>query len=211
MSGGWFDRSAVRDAIAAFPLPPVCTTAGAPVRGTSADAWNIAVRTRGVFTHRADFGKPACVERGLVRTGISPVMCHRHTPFSKRHLSSKIFAKSAATCFRPRTKMGGASGAGGLLLNTKASQEAACSRAPAAIVPDHKPARDAGVSRSGESGSHLAGVDAAEGHTGPVGVSGRSGNAGIGSHLAVASVTGAAVYRRYLAFIPAHSIYITRQ
>ena len=31
--------------------------------------------------------------------------------------------------------MGGASGAGGLLLNTKASQEAACSRAPAAIVP----------------------------------------------------------------------------
>ena len=35
MSGGWFDRSAVRDTIAAFPLPPVCTTAGAPVRGTS--------------------------------------------------------------------------------------------------------------------------------------------------------------------------------
>ena len=31
--------------------------------------------------------------------------------------------------------LGGASGAGGLLLNTKASQEAACSRAPAAIVP----------------------------------------------------------------------------
>ena len=31
--------------------------------------------------------------------------------------------------------IGGASGAGGLLLNTKASQEAACSRAPAAIVP----------------------------------------------------------------------------
>ena len=158
--GRQFDRSAVRDAIAAFPLPPVCTTAGAPVRGTSADAWNIAVpwniavRTRGVFTHRADFGKPACVERGLVRTGISPVMCHRHTPSSKRPLSSKIVAKSAATCFRPRTKMGGASGAGGLLLNTKASQEAACSRAPAAIVPDHRPARDAGVSRSGESGSH---------------------------------------------------------
>ena len=31
--------------------------------------------------------------------------------------------------------LGGAPGAGGLLLNTKASQEAACSRAPAAIVP----------------------------------------------------------------------------
>ena len=33
--------------------------------------WNNAVRTRGVFTHRADFLKPACVERGLVRTGPS--------------------------------------------------------------------------------------------------------------------------------------------
>ena len=32
-------------------------------------AWNIAVRTRGVFTHRDNFLKPACVERGLVRTG----------------------------------------------------------------------------------------------------------------------------------------------
>ena len=31
--------------------------------------------------------------------------------------------------------LGGASGAGSLLLNTKASQEAACSRAPAAIAP----------------------------------------------------------------------------
>ena len=88
--------------------------------------------------------------------------------------------------------MGGASGAGGLLLNTKASQEAACSRAPAAIVPDHKPARDAGVSRSGESGSHLAATGAAEGHAVQVACSGSSGNAGIGSHLAVASVTDAA-------------------
>ena len=52
--------------------------------------------------------------------------------------------------------MGGASGAGGLLLNTKASQEAACSRAPAAIVPSQEPARDAGVSRFVENGSHLA-------------------------------------------------------
>ena len=31
--------------------------------------------------------------------------------------------------------LGGAPGAGGLLLNTKASQEAACSCAPAVIVP----------------------------------------------------------------------------
>ena len=35
--------------------------------------------------------------------------------------------------------LGGASGAGSLLLNTKASQEAACSRAPAAIVPGQEP------------------------------------------------------------------------
>ncbi len=39
-----------------------------PVRGTFAGAWNIAVRTRGVFTHRAGFQKPACAKRGLVRT-----------------------------------------------------------------------------------------------------------------------------------------------
>ena len=26
-------------------------------------------------------------------------MCHRHTPSSKRNLSTKVFAKSAATCF----------------------------------------------------------------------------------------------------------------
>ena len=41
----------------------------APVRGTFAVAWNIAVRTRGVFTHRTGFQKLACAERGLVRTG----------------------------------------------------------------------------------------------------------------------------------------------
>ena len=88
--------------------------------------------------------------------------------------------------------MGGASGAGSLLLNTKASQEAACSRAPSTIVPGREPeSRDAGVSRFGENGSHLAEVDAAEGHARQVGVSGSSGNAGIGSHLEVAPVTDA--------------------
>ncbi len=40
-----------------------------PTRGTFARAWNIAVRTRGVFTHRAGFQKLACAKRGLVRTG----------------------------------------------------------------------------------------------------------------------------------------------
>ena len=40
----------------------------APARGTFAGAWNTAVRTRGVFTHRTGFQKLACAERGLVRT-----------------------------------------------------------------------------------------------------------------------------------------------
>ena len=31
-------------------------------------------------------------------------MCHRHTPSLKRNLSTKTFAKSAATCFLPLTK-----------------------------------------------------------------------------------------------------------
>ena len=58
--------------------------------------------------------------------------------------------------------MGGASGAGNLLLNTKASQEAACSRAPAAIVPGQEPeSRDTGVSLFSGNGSHLTGVGAA--------------------------------------------------
>ena len=81
--------------------------------------------------------------------------------------------------------LGGASGAGSLLLNTKASQEAACSRAPAAIVPCPAPElRDAGVSRFSENGSHLAEVDAAESHAGQVDGPGSSGNTGTGSHLA---------------------------
>ena len=76
---------------------------------------------------------------------------------------------------------------GGLLLNTKASQEAACFRAPAAIVPDQEPeSRDAGVSRFGENGSHPAEVDTAEGHAGLVDGPGSSGNTGIGSHLEAA-------------------------
>ena len=54
------------------------TVESLPCRGISADAWNlaapwnIAVRTRGVFTHRDDSQKPACAERGLVRTVSQP-------------------------------------------------------------------------------------------------------------------------------------------
>ena len=51
--------------------PPTC--------GTSDEAWNIAVRTRGVFTHRAVFLKPACAERGLVRTA-SQLVSQLRTP-----------------------------------------------------------------------------------------------------------------------------------
>ena len=46
-----------------------------PRRARGTMPWNNAVRTRGVFTHRDDFLKPACAERGLVRTG--PSMGHR--------------------------------------------------------------------------------------------------------------------------------------
>ena len=40
--------------VPAFLLLLARAIAGAPVCGTSADAWNSAVRTRGVFTHRDD-------------------------------------------------------------------------------------------------------------------------------------------------------------
>ena len=83
--------------------------------------------------------------------------------------------------------MGGASGAGSLLLNTKASQEAACSRAPAAIVPGQEPeSHGAGVSRFAEIGSHMEAEDVAEGHAGHADGLGMSGNAENGSHLAEA-------------------------
>ena len=90
--------------------------------------------------------------------------------------------------------MGGASGAGSLLLNTKASQEAACSRAPAATVPDQEPARDAGVSRFGGNGSHLAATDAAGGHAGQVDGPGSSEFTKNGSHPA--EVNAAESYAR---------------
>ena len=95
--------------------------------------------------------------------------------------------------------MGGASGAGSLLLNTKASQEAACSRAPAAIVSGQEPeSHGAGVSRFSGNSSHPAEVDGAESHAGQVDGPGMSGNAKNGSHLAAAdfsSEPGAVLWR----------------
>ena len=86
------------------------------------------------------------------------------------------FGEGLATRQAVDVLLDGAPGAGRLLLNTKASQEAACSRAPAAIVPGQKPeSRDAGVSQFGEIGSHPEGADTAEGHAGQVERSGMSG------------------------------------
>ena len=70
------------------------------------------------------------------------------------------FGEGLATRQARDVLMGDASGAGSLLLNTKASQEAACSRAPAAIAPGQEPEpHDAGVSRFAENGSHPAATD----------------------------------------------------
>ena len=63
--------------------------------------------------------------------------------------------------------MGGASGAGSLLRCFCVEQEAARSRAPAAIAPGQEPEpHDAGVSRFAEIGSHLEATDVAEDHAG---------------------------------------------
>ena len=81
--------------------------------------------------------------------------------------------------------MGGASGAGSLLRCFCVEQEAARSRAPAAIAPGQEPEpHDAGVSRFAEIGSHLEATDVAEDHAGQVDGPGSSGNAENGSHLA---------------------------
>ncbi len=110
------------------------------------------------------------------------------------------FGEGLATRQAGDVLMGGESGAGSLLLNTKASHEAACSRAPAAIAPGQEPEpHDAGMSRFAENGSHPAEVNAAESPAGQVDGPGSSGNTGIGSHLAVADFSnepGAVLWRR---------------
>ena len=124
---------------------------------------------------------PNCV---LFRTGLTNPLCqtvgHKYLP--SRALVISNFESSSFRKVIPSFK--GASGAGSLLLNTKASQEAACSRAPAAMVPCQEPeSHDAGVSRNTGTGSYLARAGAAEGHAGQVAGSGSSGNDGIGSYL----------------------------
>ena len=113
--------------------------------------------------------------------------------------SGPWFGEGLATRQAGDDLIGGASGAGSLLLNAKASQEAACSWAPAAIVPGQEPEpHDAGMSRFAENGSHPAEGDAAEGHARQVDGPGSSGNAENGSHPAAADFSnepGAVLWR----------------
>ena len=67
-----------------------------------------------------------------------------HRAVVRRELEGALAIRQAGDVL-----LGGASGAGCLRLNTKASQEAACSQAPAAIVPGQEPEpHDTGVSLS---------------------------------------------------------------
>ena len=124
---------------------------------------------------------PDCV---LFRTGLTNLLCqtvgHKHLPRMALVISN--FESPSFRKVIPSFK--GASGAGSLLLNTKASQEAACSRAPAAIAPGQEPElQGAGVSGNAGKGSYPAATDATEGHAEQVDGPGSSGNTGIGSHL----------------------------
>ena len=116
-----------------------------------------AVRTRGVFTHRDDFGKPACVERGLVRTAMF-------------HASADVPRMGAPVMERAGSS--GNAGNGSYLAGADAAEGHAGQVA------------SSGSSGNAENGSHLARADAAEGHAGQVGGPGSSGNAENGSHLA---------------------------
>ena len=49
------------------------------------------MRTRGVFTHRDDFGKPACVERGLVRTAMF------HAPADVPRMGAPVMARAGSS------------------------------------------------------------------------------------------------------------------
>ena len=65
-SVAWSHRAPAPVSVCAFLCPSAPAGPVSPVHPCQPRA----VRTRGVFTHRDDFGKPACVERGLVRTAM---------------------------------------------------------------------------------------------------------------------------------------------
>ena len=116
-----------------------------------------AVRTRGVFTHRDDFGKSACVERGLVRTAMF------HGPTDVPRMGAPVMERAGSS----GNAENGSHLAGADAAESHAGQVAS-----------------SGSSGNAENGSHLAGADAAESHAGQVDSPGSSGNARIGSHLA---------------------------
>ena len=115
------------------------------------------MRTRGVFTHRDDFGKPACVERGLVRTAMF------HAPADVPRMGAPVMERAGSS---------GNAGNGSHL----AEADAAEGHAGQVDGP--------GGSGNAENGSHLAATDAAKGHAGQVDGPGSSGNAENGSYLA---------------------------
>ena len=125
-----------------------------------------------------------------IRSG-SPGPVRGHRAVVRRELERALAIRHSGDVL-----LGGAPGAGGLLLNTKASQEAACSRAPAAIAPGQEPElHGAGVSRFVENVSHLAVApvtDAAGVHVSGPGSSEFTKN---GSHLEMTPVTDAAGVR----------------
>ena len=116
-----------------------------------------AVRTRGVFTHRDDFGEPACVERGLVRTAMF------HAPADVPLMGAPVMERAGSS---------GNAENGSYL----AEADAAEGRAGQVDGP--------GSSGNAENGSHLAATGAADGHAWQVDGPGSSGNAENGSLLA---------------------------
>ena len=145
------------------------------------------MRTRGVFTHRDDFGKPACVERGLVRTAMfhaladvprtgAPVM-ERAGSSGNTENGSYLAEAGAAEGHAGPVDGPGSSG--------NAENGSYLARADAADGHAGQVA-SSGSSGNAENGSYLAGADAADGHAGQVDGPGSSGNTENGSHLAAA-------------------------
>ena len=158
-----------------------------------------AVRTRGVFTHRDDFGKPACVERGLVRTAMfhGPTDVPRTGAQMMEHAGSSGNARNGSHL----AEAGAADGHAGQVdgPGSSGNAENGSHLAGADAAESHAGQVD-GPGSSGNTGigSHLEATDAAEGHAGQVGCSGSSGNAGIGSHPAAADFSnepGAVLWR----------------
>ena len=159
------------------PMPPPSAPAApaSPVHPCQPRA----VRTRGVFTHRDDFGKPACVERGLVRTAMF------HAPADVPRMGAPVMARAGSS---------GNAENGSYL----AGADAADGHAGQVDGP--------GSSGNAGIGSHLAVADAAEGLAGgvPPGVdeNGRVGRWDFGKGKAHAALSARKCHQRYMAICP---------